>query len=88
MFSFFEYLVDFIMKGFLIYFDKPYQLDQSIWYKRKCKNNEEKPILDHRNSIVPGIIRFSMEQLSTDEITVLDLKTKQDKVLYGPREIV
>ena len=61
----------------------PYQLEQWFWYvddsETKCKSDEAKLILDHLNSIEPGIIWFTMEELLNDEISVLDLKQKIDR---------
>ena len=44
-----------------------YQLEQWFWYvddsETKCKSDEAKPILDHLDSIEPGEIFFTIEEL-------------------------
>ena len=61
----------------------PYQLEQWFWYaddfETKCKSDEAKQILDHWNSIEPGVICLTMKDILNDEIAVSDFKQKIDR---------
>ena len=60
----------------------PYQLEQWFGILMTIKVNlniiKYNQILNHVNSIEPGIIQITMEELVNDEIAVLDSKQKVD----------
>ena len=61
----------------------PYPLNEWFWYvddsETKCKEGEAQEILDHLNTIEPGVIVFTREDQEGDVLPVLDLKQTVDR---------
>ena len=61
----------------------PYPLNEWFWYvddsETKCKEGEAQEILDHLNTIEPGVIVFTKEDQVGDVLPVLDLKQIVDR---------
>ena len=61
----------------------PYPLNEWFWYvddsETKCKEGEAQEILDHLNTIEPGVIVFTKEDQVGDVLPVLDLKQTVDR---------
>ena len=61
----------------------PYPLHEWYWYvddsELKCKDEQSDDILEHLNSIKPGVIVFTKEDQVGDVLPVLDLKQKVDR---------
>ena len=58
----------------------PYPINQWYWYvdnsEMKCEEGQSERVLEHLNSIKPGIITFTKENQVEDALPVLDLKQK------------
>ena len=69
----------------------PHPLNEWFWYvgdsETKCKEGGAPEILDHRNTIEPGVIVFTKENRAGDVLPVLDLKhtvhRKTKKEMYS-----
>ena len=61
----------------------PYPLNEWYWYvddsELKCREEQSEGILEHLNSIKPGVIVFTKEDQVDDTLPVLDLKQKVDR---------
>ena len=68
-----------------------YPINERFWYtddsETKCREGEAQEILDHLNTIEPGVIVFAKEDQEGDVLLVLDLKQTVDrktkKVMYS-----
>ncbi|KAL9986884.1 hypothetical protein ACROYT_G001093 [Oculina patagonica] len=74
------YMEDFQLRAMEM---SPYPLNEWLWYvddsETKCKEGEAQEILDHLNTIEPGVIVFTKEDQEGDVLPVLDLKQTVDR---------
>ena len=56
--------------------DWPWYVDDSVL---KCKRQKSEPILNHLNSIEPGVIKFTKEEEADNKLPSLDLEMKVNR---------